>query len=284
MVIKVRCPQGHSIACKDEMAGQTGKCPKCGEKIKVPGEPAAVTPPDDDSIVFLCPNGHKLNGPASLQGRPGQCPHCQARFVIPDYSEPDEEAEATIVSKAPWNPGDNFQQVEDLEPIESLEEPLPEPPANIRYIAPEATPVESMEMAGDLSIEPHPTAAMFRRLWQERQDGRSSKCSSRTAHWWPLTVLRSRPAIKTWASSPARTPKGAICSAPWPGTPWPGFRCDACSDCHGKCFRSYLRNYSSANYSSAQRSASVSIEKPLAARVSWAISRLSTIKATAGRS
>jgi len=177
MVIKVRCPQGHSIACKDEMAGQTGKCPKCGEKIKVPGEVAASPPPDDDSIMFLCPNGHKLNGPASLQGRPGQCPHCQARFVIPDYSEPDEEAEATIVSKAPWNPADDFQQMDDLEPIESLEEPLPEPPANIRYLANDATPavevvqVTALEPDGDLSIEPHPTAAMFRRLWQERQDG-----------------------------------------------------------------------------------------------------------------
>ena len=175
MVIKVHCPQGHVIACKDEMAGQSAKCPKCGEKIKVPGQ-AAPPPPADDTIVFLCPNGHKLNGPSSLQGRPGKCPHCQARFVIPDYSEPDEEADATIVSKAPWSPEDS-QPIESLSPIESLEEPLPEPivePVNSAPAdsEPEPPPPEEPEPAlNDLLIEPHPTAAMFQRLWQERQDG-----------------------------------------------------------------------------------------------------------------
>lgn len=170
MVIKVHCPQGHSIICKDEQAGHTGKCPKCGEKIKVPGQ-AAAAPPPEDNIVFLCPNGHKLNGPASLQGRPGQCPHCQARFVIPDYSEPDEEAEATVVSKGPWTLADDTPAIESLEPMESLEEPLPDPVSNIQYARSEAGQLEELSSTNELVIEPHPTAAMFRRLWQERQDG-----------------------------------------------------------------------------------------------------------------
>jgi len=169
MVIKVHCPQGHTISCKDELAGQTGKCPKCGAVVKVPGQ-AAEAPPDDDNIVFLCPNGHKLNGPASLQGRPGQCPHCQARFVIPDYSEPDDDAEATVVSKAPWTPADSPELLETLEPIESLEEPLPAPPSQASYASMEVTSYDQGAPA-ELEIQSHPTAAMLRRLWQERQDG-----------------------------------------------------------------------------------------------------------------
>jgi hypothetical protein len=176
MVIKVHCSQGHSIVCKDELAGQTGKCPKCGEKVKVPGEPSPP-PPAQDTIVFLCPNGHRLNGPASLQGRPGQCPHCNARFVIPDYSEPDEDAGVTIVSKAPWTP-ENAQPIESLAPLESLEEPLPEPvieptiEPDYSPPAEAAPPEDELELAENgLLIEPHPTAAMLRRLWQERQDG-----------------------------------------------------------------------------------------------------------------
>ncbi|MCE9556015.1 MAG: hypothetical protein K8T91_21930 [Planctomycetes bacterium] len=170
MVIKVHCPQGHSIICKDEQAGQTGKCPKCGEKIKVPGQ-AAASPPPEDNIVFLCPNGHKLNGPSSLQGRPGQCPHCQARFVIPDYSEPEEEAEATVVSKGSWTLADDSQSIESLEPMESLEEMLPDPAPSTRYPSQETEELEEFSTSSDLVIEPHPTAAMFRRLWLERQDG-----------------------------------------------------------------------------------------------------------------
>ena len=170
MVIKVHCPQGHSIICKDEQAGQTGKCPKCGDKIKVPGQPSA-SPPTEDNIVFLCPNGHKLNGPASLQGRPGQCPHCQARFVIPDYSEPDEEAEATVVSKGPWTLAEDTPSIESLEPMESLEEMLPDPASSTQYPIQDVDQQDEFTPANDLVIEPHPTAAMFRRLWQERQDG-----------------------------------------------------------------------------------------------------------------
>ena len=180
MAIKVHCPNGHTIVCKDEQAGQSGKCPKCGEKIKVPGQ-ASPPLPAEDTIVFLCPNGHKLNGPASLQGRPGQCPHCNTRFVIPDYSEPDEDADATIVSKAPWSPGDSSpnggQTIDSLAPIESLEEPLPDPAVSPSYSEPNYStsdaemPVPSEEASNDLMIEPHPTAAICRRLWQERQDG-----------------------------------------------------------------------------------------------------------------
>lgn len=120
MVVKFTCPKGHPLSCDDERAGQSGKCPKCGDVFVVPSDKKAAEggasgssktradaqtgknqtkdsavggAPASDMIVFLCPNGHKLNGPASLQGRAGQCPHCDAKFQIPTYEDLDAVAE-----------------------------------------------------------------------------------------------------------------------------------------------------------------------------------------------
>lgn len=47
MPIKVECKCGQKFAAKDELAGKTVKCPKCGDPIKIPGaqgQPAAAKP------------------------------------------------------------------------------------------------------------------------------------------------------------------------------------------------------------------------------------------------
>lgn len=94
-----------------ELAGKSGRCPKCSAPFVVPRDedvelaPSAVDdllPPvlpamgsgkgnlaGGEVFVFLCPNGHKLHGPPSLKGKAGQCPHCGARFRIPS----DEDME-----------------------------------------------------------------------------------------------------------------------------------------------------------------------------------------------
>lgn len=41
MPIEFQCPQGHRLACPDEMAGRTARCPKCGVKLLVPQPSAA---------------------------------------------------------------------------------------------------------------------------------------------------------------------------------------------------------------------------------------------------
>jgi hypothetical protein len=111
-MMKFLCPNGHSLTAPENLAGKTGKCPKCNASFIVPqpddvgqstnlvaASGSAVTPAmgsgknlgaGGEIFVFLCPNGHKLNGPPSLKGKPGQCPHCGARFLIPT----DEEIEA----------------------------------------------------------------------------------------------------------------------------------------------------------------------------------------------
>ena len=124
-MIKFQCPSGHPLSAPENLAGRTGKCPKCGSSFIIPrpadAQPSGpglsasgfglaaggstVTPAmgsgsnlanKEEIFVFLCPNGHKLNGPPSLKGRPGQCPHCGARFLIPtddDLEQEEEESE-----------------------------------------------------------------------------------------------------------------------------------------------------------------------------------------------
>src|SRR3954462_8679474 len=108
-MMKFLCPNGHSLTAPENLAGKTGKCPKCNASFVVPqphevgqsvnfiaASGSTVTPAmgsgknllaGDEVFVFLCPNGHKLNGPPSLKGRAGQCPHCGARFLIPTDEE-----------------------------------------------------------------------------------------------------------------------------------------------------------------------------------------------------
>lgn len=111
-MIKFRCPSGHSLSAPENLAGRSGKCPKCEATFIVPRpsesnlaaatSASTITPAmgsgsnlasKEEIFVFLCPNGHKLNGPPSLKGRPGQCPHCGARFLIPTDEDEEEDLE-----------------------------------------------------------------------------------------------------------------------------------------------------------------------------------------------
>lgn len=166
-MITFNCPNGHSLSCPEDRAGQSAMCPRCGVRITVPSagqrereqnsvatvaarsdsdsspsSNAAGT--DDGLIVFLCPNGHKLNGPATLQGRPGQCPHCKARFIIPNYNDVEEIDEfASDV--------EHLEEIAEPE-LEQDEEPAPEP---VTHVPP---PV------GDLSL----LATYVDWLWERR--------------------------------------------------------------------------------------------------------------------
>src|SRR6266850_3362495 len=127
-MMKFLCPNGHPLNAPENLAGKSGKCPKCSASFIVPqpdevgqstnlvaASGSTVTPamgsgmdlPGGGEIfVFLCPNGHKLNGPPSLKGKPGQCPHCGARFLIPT----DEDIEAAS-AEAPLEGAENEQEL-----------------------------------------------------------------------------------------------------------------------------------------------------------------------------
>lgn len=182
MAIQVTCPQGHRLACPDDRAGKTGKCPKCGKSFVVPeidDEPAepddddATKASDDDTIVFLCPNGHKLNGPSSLQGQPGQCPHCSAKFRIPVYDEDefedDEEFEELSLDADEPAAQEasglghlaDLDEIEEIEEIEEIDAPL---------LPPQGMSVPPSPFAPN-SDDAHPLARLFETLWAEREHG-----------------------------------------------------------------------------------------------------------------
>ncbi|MCA9246063.1 MAG: hypothetical protein KDA42_03080 [Planctomycetales bacterium] len=207
MPIAVVCPNGHRLACPDDRAGKTGKCPKCDTSFEIPfpadvaeAEPvaeadssvsaespeaeAASSPSNKapaDNIVFLCPNGHKLNGPSSLQGQPGQCPHCGAKFRIPVYDdESDQEQLETPEEDSTLGDGGdedllqlNIGEIEEAEEIsiDDLEE-LSDIGSNDDAIDAEAVDEPVGEFYGDAEpVDIHPLARLFATLWNERQHG-----------------------------------------------------------------------------------------------------------------
>lgn len=82
-MIKFACSKcGKHITVKDEYAGRRGKCPGCGEAVKVPGQSA--------TIQFSCAHcGHAIKVPAGYAGKRGKCPQCKEAVVVP---APDKEA------------------------------------------------------------------------------------------------------------------------------------------------------------------------------------------------
>ncbi|REJ65285.1 MAG: hypothetical protein DWQ31_18505 [Planctomycetota bacterium] len=174
MVIKLRCPEGHPVTCPDEKVGQTGRCPKCGSKFRVPDpRPAAEASnggngASADLIVFLCPNGHKLNGPSTLQGKPGQCPHCNARFVIPDFDDLDEDEELDTEDAMPELWADDAEEDEEIEEIDAIE-PLPEDASGVsRGDWSRVSPPPAAERAASA---PAALSVLFDRFWGYKRRG-----------------------------------------------------------------------------------------------------------------
>jgi hypothetical protein len=179
-MIKFLCPSGHPLNAPENLAGKTGKCPKCNASFVVPQPDEAdadgssfaasgstVMPAmgsgknltgGGEVFVFLCPNGHKLNGPPSLKGKPGQCPHCGARFLIPT----DEDIENT----------------EDEPPAEDAEHD--EVPADTAVGKPGidfnrllSSSVESIGEEGGMRLPPAGPAGLgfiVARLWEQRTE------------------------------------------------------------------------------------------------------------------
>lgn len=56
MPIEVVCPNGHQLKLKDKYAGQTGLCPQCRARIKVPVPPLE----DDEDLIDLVPRKQPL--------------------------------------------------------------------------------------------------------------------------------------------------------------------------------------------------------------------------------
>jgi len=198
MVIKFLCPSGHPLSAPENLAGKTGKCPKCATPFVVPTpEPEAPAEESNDPevtsgaaasptagigtgssksgvrtgelFVFLCPNGHKLNGPPSLKGKAGQCPHCGARFRIPsdeDLEEPElaDEPEAQLAengssTRGTASPADPFANLFGQREQAGAEEEVLD--AAVEMEEPDIDPVPQGT---------HALGYIVGRLWDRRDD------------------------------------------------------------------------------------------------------------------
>lgn len=72
MPIRVSCQCGHTLTVPDEMAGKSGKCPKCKQLLKVPaGNPSAAagTPKSPETKPVANPKSSK-SAPAAVAAAP----------------------------------------------------------------------------------------------------------------------------------------------------------------------------------------------------------------------
>jgi DNA-directed RNA polymerase subunit RPC12/RpoP len=80
MGIKVACSCGAQFMAKDELAGQSVKCPKCGGALRIP---RATSPSTPATFAVACPCGRTYQVQPSMAGRPVKCNACGQQFVIP---------------------------------------------------------------------------------------------------------------------------------------------------------------------------------------------------------
>ena len=71
MWIRLDCPNGHPVKVDEKFAGRMGRCPMCGEKIRIP--PATTASPDvsdDDILDFIGKAVAPLSGKPSTASKP----------------------------------------------------------------------------------------------------------------------------------------------------------------------------------------------------------------------
>jgi len=77
-MILFKCRCGKAIKAPDNASGTIGKCPSCGESIRVPGFTGKA-------VRYNCPNCHTgLESPSSLIGKMDKCPSCKQSCIVPD--------------------------------------------------------------------------------------------------------------------------------------------------------------------------------------------------------
>ena len=92
MSIHVTCPSGHVLQVKDKYAGQTGKCPYCHARVKIPDHVS------DDEIVDLI-------GPPPEDTRPLPPPEDPNAIPLPAVAEEAEPIESVLEDDASASSG-----------------------------------------------------------------------------------------------------------------------------------------------------------------------------------
>jgi hypothetical protein len=206
MLLQFLCPNGHRIHCDAKRAGLAAKCPKCGEKFRIPtlaelesaeategevpapqagvdpslaaaaGESAVSPGPatSADQIEFLCPNNHLVYAPVGLQGEPSQCPQCGSRFRVPFYEEsPGDDGQPESMSVDAL--GGSSLAMDGPPPPE--ESQTGAAPAGHEGVAPALPLDEAAAAVAPTTSGPttgaDPVFRLFCRLWSQRTEGAS---------------------------------------------------------------------------------------------------------------
>jgi hypothetical protein len=81
MLIRVKCPNGHTLKVDDRHAGKKGACPKCKALVTVP-EPQQEEQLEDDIVAML-------SGPGLLS--PGRSRYAADRAELPERPAIDDD-------------------------------------------------------------------------------------------------------------------------------------------------------------------------------------------------
>ncbi len=92
MVLRVKCPNGHSLKVDEKYAGRTGVCPSCKAKVRIPELKKDVS---EDAILLA------LSTPESKPGSPAGDPG-GADFDLPVHQEPTSDearsSDSTVIA------------------------------------------------------------------------------------------------------------------------------------------------------------------------------------------
>jgi hypothetical protein len=110
MPIVVACQCGQRFAARDDLAGQTMRCPACGGSLTVPGAAAAPAPAAAapvSPLVVACSCGQRFAARPDLAGKTVPCPSCGQPLVVgqaPTAAKPAAKAPAPAAPAAAAQP------------------------------------------------------------------------------------------------------------------------------------------------------------------------------------
>ena len=89
--IRLMCSCGKKMKVPVKYAGKTGKCPRCGSRVTIPGksgskrETISLTSEESkkEFIRFSCTCGKKLKMPVKYADKSGKCPSCKKQIQVP---------------------------------------------------------------------------------------------------------------------------------------------------------------------------------------------------------
>lgn len=121
MGIRATCHCGSQFMAKLELAGQTVKCPTCGQAFQVPN-PDSVANQSTFQVACTCGRTYQVH--TTMAGRPVRCQACSQQFVVPQAPGAMRQASIAPVTPTP-DPLANTGPLDDLGDLSSFGGEMP---------------------------------------------------------------------------------------------------------------------------------------------------------------